>query len=190
MKKKLLIILILCISCQTNKELMVTPMSEGVNYYAEYKAQYFEIDNYSKYPDSILMDKILSFSENELSKNNQMPPKVLTQQFYKKTLFGGCKNFDKILEAESDGEAQNIRGCKDQHKVAIRIYPWERKINDSTYIKNDSLFNRDITIWSDNYLEDLTYPSGKRKTYISRRDSILVKGTTWKILKKGMIERN
>lgn len=196
MKKIVLITFIIFISCQTNKDLVITTIKADT--YIDYGVQYFEIDNYSKYPDSILMNKILSFSENELSLNNQMPPKVLTQHFYRKTLFGGC-NKKGLLYEEDLGETQDIRDCKDQHKVAIWIHPSERKINDSTYIKNDSIFNRKIIYWTDKgeYVKDYGLqsdgtrsPDVYRTIYFTRRDSILIKGKTWKILKKGKIERN
>ena len=84
--KKLILIIVLLIAilgCQENKKLTIKPMIERINNERKYGIQFFEIDNYSEYPSSNLMDSILAYSEKELSKNNQMPPKVTTQYFYK-----------------------------------------------------------------------------------------------------------
>jgi hypothetical protein len=119
------IIFLIFTSCHTNKGLIITPIN--VVTYIDYGVQYFEIDNYSKYSDSILINKILFFSEQELSKNNQMPPKIMTQHFYRKTLFFGC-NKKGLLYEEDLGENQDIRDCREEHIAAIWIYnPTEDK---------------------------------------------------------------
>lgn len=182
MRNIILILFLIFASCNTNKELIITPME--VVTYIDYKVQYFEIDNYSNYSDSILINKILFFSEQELSKNNQMPPQITTQHFYRKSLFS---KFNKkgLLYEEDLGETQDIRDFKEEHIAAIWIYnPTEDK-------KNDSIYNRDITIWSDRKpMVDPSYPGGYRRIITTRNDSILIKGLNWKIIKKGKIETN
>jgi phage baseplate assembly protein gpV len=117
----------------------------------------------------------------ELSKNNQMPPKVETQYFYKETLFGACG--DELIDLDSDFYEEGLQDCMDQRVALIWLLSQDDK-------KNDSIFNRVIRLWSDHFIKDSTHPRGKRRTLIKRRDSILIKGKTWKILKKGKIERN
>ena len=182
MKNIIVIVFLIYSSCDTKKELIITPIK--VVTYIDYGVQYFDVDNYSNQKDSILINKLLLFSEQELSKNSQMPPKVMTQHFYRKTLFSGC-NKKGLLYEEDLGESQDIRECNEAHIAAILIYkPTEDK-------KNDSIFKRDITIWSNGKpIKDPAFPGGNRRIVTSRVDSILIKGSTWKIIKKGEIERN
>ena len=191
--KKTIIVIVLFITilgCHKKQRLTIIPMITRINKEIKNGVQFFEIDNYSEYPTSNLMDSILAFSEKELSKNNQMPPKVRIQYFYRETLFGACG--DELIYLDSDFYEEGLQDCMDQRVAIISITPSEFKINDSIYI-------RDITIWNDNkkptkdyriQSNGTRYPDFYRKTHISRRDSILVKGTVWKIFKKGEIERN
>ena len=192
MKKMILLILlfITLLSCQKNKELTIKPLNDYINKELGEGVQFFEIDNYSEYPLSNLMDSILAYSEKELSKNNQMPPKVTTQYFYKETFFGACS--DELIDLDSDFYEEGLQDCMSQRVAFIWLFPSKDK-------KNDSIFNREITVSSDTgkYVKDYgLQPNGTRspdvyrRTYITRRDSILIKGTNWKILKKGRVEGN
>lgn len=169
------------LGCQKDKKLTIIPLNEYINKEIKHGVQFFEIDNHSEYPLNNLMDSILAYSEKQLSKNNQMPPVVNTQYFYKETFFGACS--DELIDLDSDFYEEGLQDCMSQRVAFIWFFPSKDK-------KNDSIFNREITVSSDQFIEDTTYPGGKRKTYITRRDSILIKETTWKILKKGKIERS
>ena len=191
--KKLILIIVLLIAilgCQENKKLTIKPMIERINNERKYGIQFFEIDNYSEYPSSNLMDSILAYSEKELSKNNQMPPKVSTQYFYKETFFGACS--DELIYLDSDFYEDGLQDCMEQSVALVRLF----QSNDK---KNDSIFNRKITYWTDKgkYLPDYgldsegnRYPDHYTKIYFTRRDSLLIKGKAWKMLKKGKIESN
>ena len=191
--KKLILIIVLLIAilgCQENKKLTIKPMIERINNERKYGIQFFEIDNHSEYPLSNLMDSILAYSEKELSKNNQMPPKVSTQYFYKETFFGACS--DELIYLDSDFYEDGLQDCMEQSVALVRLF----QSNDK---KNDSIFNREIIVSSDTgkYVKDYgLQPNGTRspdvyrRIYITRRDSILIKGTNWKILKKGRVEGN
>ena len=69
MKYCTLILLVVFLSC-SKKELTIEPIIERFNDDAPHGVQYFVIDNYKHLPDSILMEKILTFSEQELTTKN------------------------------------------------------------------------------------------------------------------------
>ena len=102
MKKTIIVIVLFMtiLGCHKKQRLTIIPMITRINKEIKNGVQFFEIDNYSEYPTSNLMDSILAFSEKELSKNNQMPPKVRIQYFYRETLFGACG--DELIYLDSD----------------------------------------------------------------------------------------
>jgi hypothetical protein len=186
----LTVLFITILGCQKNKKLVIVPMITRINKEKGNDVQFFEIDNYSDYPPSNLIDSILAFSEKELTKNNQMPPKVRIQYFYKETLFGACG--DELIYLDSDFYEEGIPKRMDQRVALIWLISQDDK-------KNDSIFNREIIYWTDKgkYVKDYRlqsdgtrFPDFYSKIYFTRRDSVLIKGTTWKILKKGRIEKS
>ena len=68
MKKTIMFIVLFMtiLGCHKKQRLTIVPMVTRINKEIKNGVQFFEIDNYSEYPSSNLMDSILAFSEKEL----------------------------------------------------------------------------------------------------------------------------
>ncbi len=138
----------------------------GLDYW---NVQYFDIKGYNSVSDSILIEKIIEFSQQELSFRNIMPPKIDIQNFYDKKWYrSSCNN---LHDEAIDGEGGLPNGCGDL------------LISDIWYHKKDSINNT--------YTRNTTVYSRGNKTYFisSREDLLKINGTKWILLKQGKIEK-
>lgn len=171
MRIKITIILgFILFGCSTNKfKIESEPTYERISDPNYWNVQYFDIRGYSSTPDSILIEKIIEFSQRELSSRNIMPPKIDVQNFYDKKWYRpACNDISNLNDETIDGDAGLPRGCGDL------------LIGDIHYNRIDSISNtytRTITIW---HLYD---------SIPSRDDTLKIVGNEWMILKQGKIER-
>lgn len=174
MKKNIFIVFLLgLLSC--NPPFNIKPIYENFNNEAEFNIQYFNIAGYESIPHTTLLDSIIYFSENELASKNLMPPKVMIQNFYQKTLYSPCKDYENIRYEARNGEMGMLRDCDKDLLVA---YIWYNKESERGH------FTRIATVFTkvSNHNE-----LKEKKIIASRYDSIKIEGNNMILLKKGKV---
>lgn len=161
------------LSC--NSPFNITPIYENFNDEAEFNIQYFNISGYENLTHTTLLDSIIHFSENELVSKNLMPPKVIIQNFYQKTLYSPCKDYENIRYEARNGEMGILRDCDKDLLVAYIWYNKESEIGHFTRIA--TVFPR---VNNHNILKG-------KKIIASRYDSIKIEGNNMILLKKGKV---
>ena len=173
MKKTIILTFLLgLLSC--DKQFKITPIYESFNNEAEYNIQYFNISGYENISYNVLLDSIVQFSENELKSKNLMPPKVKIQNFYQKTLYSPCKDYENIRYEARNGEMGMLRDCNQEMLVA---YIWY----------NEEIEKGNFTRISTIFTESDSNNTIKKKIIASRKDSIKIIENKWTLLKKGKI---
>jgi lipoprotein len=174
MNKKIIIIFLLgLLSC--DKQLKITPIYESFNNEAEYNIQYFNISGYKNLSYKSLLDSIILFSENELKSKNLTPPKVKIQNFYQKTLYSPCKDYENIRYEARKGEMGMLRDCG--HEMLVAYIWYNEGAEKGVFIRTSTLFTR----------LDNNNSTADKKIIVSKHDSIKIIENKWILLKKGKI---
>ena len=87
MKKSftLFILVLITLGCGS-KKFKIEPIYTNFNDALEFGYQYYYISGYKSLPDTLLIDKVISYTEKELSIKKTYPPKLEGQYFHKKNI--------------------------------------------------------------------------------------------------------
>lgn len=108
MKKTIIVIVLFMtiLGCHKKQRLTIIPMITRINKEIKNGVQFFEIDNYSEYPTSNLMDSILAFLKKNCLKIIRCHQKLEYNIFTGNT-FGACG--DELIYLDSDFMKKDYR---------------------------------------------------------------------------------
>lgn len=172
---KVFMAILLCVllyGCGNNSSrfsIQPEPVYEHIHDLNYWNVQYFDIKGYHSISDSILMEKIIEFSEKELFSRNIIPPNINVQNFYDKKWYRiRCNSYSNFRDEVINGDAQLPKGCGDL--LVCDIHYHRADTIQKTYTRNITIFVGD--------------------GFSFRNDSLKVEKGKWILLKKGKINKD